>query len=60
MGPVERYGFYIGKVKAPYVGDGGRVPYYTWDQLKAMGRIPNDVMPVQLADGTWQSRQFDE
>jgi cytochrome b involved in lipid metabolism len=51
-------GFYIGKVKPPYKGDGGRVPYHTWDELVAMGRIPKDIMPVQREDGTWESRQF--
>ena len=51
-------GFYIGKVKPPYKGDGGRVQYHTWGELVAMGRIPNDIMPVQREDGTWESRQF--
>ena len=51
-------GFYIGRVRPPYQGDGARVPYYTWDQLVSMGRIPQDIMPVKLPDGTWESRQF--
>jgi hypothetical protein len=50
--------FYIGKVKPPYKGDGGRVPYHTWDELVELGRIPLDIMPVQRPDGTWESRQF--
>ena len=51
-------GFYIGRVKPPYKGDGGRVPYHTWDELVAMGRIPPGIMPRQREDGTWESRQF--
>ena len=50
--------FYIGKVKPPYEGDGGRVPYHTWDELVAMNRIPPGIMPVQLPDGKWLSRQY--
>ena len=50
--------FYIGKVKPPYEGDGGRVPYHTWDELVAMNRIPPGIMPVQLPDGKWHSRQY--
>ena len=50
--------FYIGKVKPPYGGNAGRVPYHTWDELVAMNRMPADIMPVQLPDGKWQSRQY--